>query len=85
MQRLPRCNGYVWDESSRLLVVSDEGLLGAVDIEGKEVISCQFPFEVLSDPFCFHEDRLPVIDKNGLIGFIDPMGEMVIHGMFQQV
>jgi len=78
-------NGFVWDESSRLLVISDEGLLGAVDIEGKEVIPCQFPFRVLSDPFSFQEDRLPVIDQNGLIGFIDPMGKVVIPGQYHEV
>ena len=78
-------NGFVWDESSRLLVINDEGLLGAVDIEGQEVIPCQFPFRVLSDPFCFQEDRLPVIDQNGLIGFIDPMGKMVISGQYHEV
>lgn len=38
-------NGFVWDESSRLLVINYEGLLGAFDIEGKEVIACQFPFQ----------------------------------------
>lgn len=78
-------NGFVWDESGRLLVINDEDLLGAVDIEGREVIPCQFPFRVLSDPFCFIEDRLPVIDKNGLIGFIDPMGEVIIPGKFHEV
>lgn len=78
-------NGFVWDESSRLLVINDEGLLGAVDIEGQEVIPCQFPFRVLSDPFCFLEDRMPVIDQNGLIGFIDPMGKMVIPGQYHEV
>lgn len=78
-------NGFVWDESSRLLVINDEGLMGAVDIEGKEVIPCQYPFELLSEPFYFHEDRLPVLDENGLIGFIDPMGKMVIHGQFHDV
>lgn len=78
-------NGFVWDESSRLLVISDEGLLGAVDIEGKEVIPCQFPFRVLSDPFSFQEDRLPVIDQNGLIGFIDPIGKVVIPGQYHEV
>ena len=78
-------NGFVWDESSRLLVINDEGLLGAVDIEGREVIACQFPFRVLSDPFCFQEDRLPVIDENGLIGFIDPVGKIVISGQFYEV
>ena len=78
-------NGFVWDESSRLLVISDEGLLGAVDIGGKEVIPCQFPFRVLSDPFSFQEDRLPVIDQNGLIGFIDPMGKVVIPGQYHEV
>ena len=78
-------NGFVWDESSRLLVINDEGLLGALDIEGREVIPCQFPFKLLSDPFCFHEDRLPVIDRNGLIGFIDPMGNRVIPGQFHKV
>ena len=78
-------NGFVWDESSRLLVINDEGLLGAVDIEGQEVIPCQFPFRVLSDPFCFQEDRLPVIDQNGLIGFIDPMGKMIIPGQYYEV
>lgn len=39
----------------------------------------------MSDPLCFHEDRLPVIDKNGLIGFIDPVGKMVIPGQFHEV
>lgn len=59
-------NGFVWDESSRLLVINDEGLMGAVDIEGKEAIPCQYPFELLSEPFYFHEDRLPVLDEQFL-------------------
>lgn len=83
--RYASINGFVWDESKRLLVINDEDLLGAVDIEGREVIPCQFPFRVLSDPFCFQEDRLPVIDRNGLIGFIDPMGKMVIPGKYYEV
>lgn len=78
-------NGFVWDESGRLAVVNDEGLLGHVDINGNEVIPCIYPFRILSEPFCFHEDRFPIIDQNGLIGFIDPSGKVIISGQYHNV
>lgn len=78
-------NGFIWDESGRLAVVNDEGLLGHVDVNGKEVIPCQFPFQIPSEPLCFHEDRFAVCDKNGLIGFINPQGEVVIGYQFHGV
>lgn len=78
-------NGFVWDESGRLAVINDEGLLGHVDMNGNEVIPCQFPFEIPSEPLCFHEGRFPVCDDNGLIGFIDPQGKMVIPCQYYQV
>lgn len=78
-------NGFVWDESGRLAVINDEGLLGHVDINGNEVIPCQFPFEIPSEPFCFHEDRFPVCNDYGQIGFIDPQGTMVIPCQYLQV
>ncbi len=78
-------NGFIWDESGRLAVVNDEDLLGHVDINGKEVIPCQFPFVMLCDSLCFSEDRFPVCNDDGLIGFIDPWGKLVISYQFHSV
>lgn len=78
-------NGFIWDESGRLAVVNDENLLGHVDINGNEVVPCQFPFALLCEPFCFHEDRFPVCNDEGLIGFIDPWGKIVIPNQYYKV